>query len=92
MQKLNQLAFGFRPAEELYDLKNDPWQLDNVANDPNYSAELHRLRKRLTQRLIETKDPRQIGGVVLWDYYPYYGTRRNRDWRVDPMPDKPVER
>ncbi len=92
MQKLNQLAFGFRPAEELYDLKNDPWQLDNVANDPDYSAELNRLRERLTQRLIETKDPRQIGGAVLWDYYPYYGTRRNRDWKVDPMPDQPAER
>lgn len=88
LQQLQQLAFGFRPAEELYDLASDPWQMKNVADNPKYSDDLHRLRTRLVQRLKETSDPRQTGGVVLWDYYPYYGTRKNRDWRVDPMPSK----
>ena len=88
LQKLSQLAFGRRPAEELYDVLSDPWQLENLADNPDYSAVLTGLRKRLTQRLIETEDPRQTGGAVLWDFYPYYGLRRNRNWKVDPLPTK----
>ena len=81
----------FRP-EELYDLTSDPWQTKNIASDSKYSADLDRLRTRLTKRLKETNDPRQTGGEVLWDYYPYYGVRKNRNWKVDPMPSKPVKR
>ncbi|MCH1440503.1 MAG: sulfatase [Rubripirellula sp.] len=90
-QKLHQLAFGLRPAEELYDLASDPWQMKNVARNPKYSVDLTRLRNRLAKRLKETNDPRQTGGVVLWDYYPYYGTRKNRDWKVDPPPSLPFK-
>src|SRR4029079_10164214 len=31
-------AFGKRPAEELYDLNNDPQQIHNVANDISYAG------------------------------------------------------
>ena len=89
-QRLQQLAFGLRPAEELYDLTSDPWQTKNIASDSKYSADLDRLRTRLTKRLKETNDPRQTGGAVLWDYYPYYGVRKNRDWQVDTMPSEPA--
>jgi hypothetical protein len=37
--------------------------------------------------LKETGDPRILGKPALWDYYPYYGAMRNKDWRVDPLPD-----
>ena len=47
LQKLSQLAFGRRPAEELYDVLSDPWQLENLADNPDYSAVLTGLRKRL---------------------------------------------
>jgi arylsulfatase A-like enzyme len=30
--------------EELYDLVNDPWQLENRASDPGYAAVLDQLR------------------------------------------------
>jgi len=33
-----------RPAEELYDLENDPHEIKNVAEDPTYSTELQRHR------------------------------------------------
>ena len=33
-KELFELAFGKRPAEELYDLKKDPGQLNNVADKP----------------------------------------------------------
>ena len=88
LRRLHALSFGLRPAEELYDLQADPWQIKNVASDPNYLVHANRLRARLIKRLAETNDPRQTGGLVLWDYYPYYGVRKNREWKVDPMPSK----
>jgi len=86
LRSFHHLAFGHRPAEELYDLQQDPGQLVNLAGDPQFAADKKRLRERLVQRLVETQDPRQTGGEVSWDYYPYYGTRKNRDWKVDLPP------
>jgi uncharacterized sulfatase len=37
----------FRPAEELYDLQKDPYELNNVANDPNYQEIKESLKTRL---------------------------------------------
>ncbi len=34
--KLWDLSLGKRPAEELYDLARDPWEMRNVADDPAY--------------------------------------------------------
>ena len=36
-----------RPAVELYDLQNDPWQLTNVAGNPENATTIARLRARL---------------------------------------------
>lgn len=33
-----------KPAEELYDTENDPWEVNNLANDPNYKDVLQRMR------------------------------------------------
>jgi hypothetical protein len=46
VQKLFQLCFGKRPAEELYGLKNDPFQLQNVAGQPGYAKAQGELRSR----------------------------------------------
>ena len=73
VRQLFDRAFLKRPAEELYDLENDPWQLENVADRPAYSAAKTRLAERLAEKLIETADPRAIGQPVSWDSDPYYG-------------------
>ena len=85
-QRYYDLAFAKRPTEELYDLKTDPDQLNNVAGVAKYANTLTDLRVALRDYLVKTKDPRETGGDVLWDYYPYYGMRRNKDWKVDAKP------
>ncbi|MCH7226684.1 sulfatase [Haloferula sp. A504] len=47
-----------RPAEELYFLGLDPFQTDNVADDPGFAEELNELRKQLMAELEKGKDPR----------------------------------
>jgi N-sulfoglucosamine sulfohydrolase len=69
------LAFAKRPAEELYDLVGDPWQLTNVADRPAYSEAKHSLRASLDRWMAETADPRARGDDDRWDHYPYFGDR-----------------
>ncbi len=45
--KLAEIYFGERRAEELYDVVDDPAQLNNLINDPAYSAEVARHRRLL---------------------------------------------
>lgn len=65
--------FGKRPAEELYDLKKDPDQLNNVAGLPEYADELRRLRASVDSWMSETHDPRLDPAYDGWDRFPYYG-------------------
>ena len=69
-----QLCFAKRPAEELYDLKNDPDQLNNIAKDAAYSSILERLRVELQSELKNLNDPRAIDPSFKgFDNYPYLG-------------------
>jgi uncharacterized sulfatase len=73
VKKLFELAFGKRPAEELYDLRKDPDQLNNVAGKPEYAKAKRRLSVALMAELKATKDPRVLGKGDAFDEYPYYG-------------------
>lgn len=84
--RLAELAFGMRPAEELYDLKTDPHQMVNLAGSSRIAETQAVLRKQLFDHLESTKDPRVVGGVVHWDHYPYYGKLSTPGWTVDPKP------
>jgi N-sulfoglucosamine sulfohydrolase len=48
-----------RPAEELYDLENDPHEIHNLAGDPKYADELVWHRKILANWITETGDKGQ---------------------------------
>ena len=48
-----------RPEEELYDLENDPYEIDNLAGRPKYEAELARHRKILDDWIRKTDDKGQ---------------------------------
>ena len=66
-----QMAFGQRPAEELYNLSDDPYQLNNLSGNPEYQIKKMELSEALKEYLTETEDPR-MQGEAPWGDYPYY--------------------
>ncbi len=68
-----QLAMAKRPGEELYDLRGDPHQVENVAGRPAHRAPQQRLREELDRWMRETGDPRATADDDRWDRFPYYG-------------------
>ncbi|MDF1812817.1 MAG: sulfatase [Verrucomicrobiales bacterium] len=45
-----------RPPEELYDVSNDPHEINNLAADPAYTDKLKEMRARLDTWMVETND------------------------------------
>src|SRR5690606_8184969 len=45
-----------KPAEDLYDVDNDPVEMNNLASDPQFSKVLIRMREQLTRTMIEIGD------------------------------------
>jgi uncharacterized sulfatase len=45
-----------RPEEELYDISNDPHEIDNLASDPDFIEILANLRGRLDEWIADTGD------------------------------------
>ena len=74
------LAFAKRPAEELYDLANDPDQLQNVAANAAYAAVRRQLWDQLMRELQASGDPRVAGQGDLFDFQPYSGGRVGAYW------------
>lgn len=52
----SRLFAATRPAEELYDLEQDPWEIHNLAADPGHAETLATLRARLEQWMVDTND------------------------------------
>ncbi len=64
-------AFRKRPAHELYDVRDDPKEMENLADDAEYRDVREDLRRKLTKHLKRTDDPRAHGRSP-WGGYPYY--------------------
>lgn len=71
MPDFYELNFGKRPAEELYDVRNDPGQIHNLAAKADHFDIKEDLSKRLTQYLKETQDPR-VEGNDPWVAHVYH--------------------
>jgi arylsulfatase A-like enzyme len=57
--KVNELQARFwkeKPAEELYDLKDDPWETKNLAQSQAHADVKKRLREAQQQWLVKTRD------------------------------------
>ena len=65
--------YGRRPMFELYDLRQDPHEMNNVAESPAYAA----VRKEMTDRLFtilrETGDPRMLEDGKYFETPPLAG-------------------
>lgn len=66
------LSFNKRPEMELYDVRNDPYQLSNLAYDPAYNEVQEMLRERLHKWMKATDDRRQKDPrSTYWDELKY---------------------
>lgn len=66
-----------KPAEELYDTENDPWEVNNLATDPAYVDIVNRMRTANREWMTRVKDAgfipeadrvRRTGEMPVYDY------------------------
>lgn len=63
------LDFGRRPPEELYNIKADPYCMNNLINKPAFKKQITTLRGQLMKELTQQQDPRMFGKGYLFDKY-----------------------
>ena len=81
-----------RPAEELYDVKNDPREIHNLAGNPAYAEQLSELRNRLDRWMEETGDQgRQPESAEMYDSDMKVYTDRLASPKFDPAHLKEVQ-
>lgn len=73
VKPLYERNYGKRPRIELYDLKKDPSQMTNVADDPSYAKVKAELTKRLMNELEASGDPRLIEDGKFFETPPMAG-------------------
>ena len=61
-------------------------EMKDLAGSVKYQAIQNVLRRELFDHLAATQDPRVVGGTVDWGYYPHYGNRKNKTWKVEEKP------
>ena len=66
-------AYGKRPRIELFDMKQDPHQMRNVAIDPQYAETVRELERRLLDELRRTGDPRLENNGHFFETPPMAG-------------------
>ena len=68
--KFWETSFGKRPEEELYNIKEDPYCMQNLAEDPEHSLLKSKLKDQMIQQLSAEGDPRVLGNGAVFDQYP----------------------
>jgi uncharacterized sulfatase len=77
------LAVDRRPGEELFDIRQDPGCLKNLADAPAHAKTKAALSARLESYLRETGDPRMLDGGEIFETYERYSPIRKfpqPDW------------
>ena len=75
--KVQSMFFYPKPVEELYDTENDPWEVNNLAEDPAYGEVMERMRGALTQLMVEVRD---VGLIPETEYATYSGAGSMYDY------------
>jgi uncharacterized sulfatase len=63
---------------EFYDLEKDPWQMNDLAEDPRFADEKKRLADKLRRVGMESGDPRMTGEIDLFRKTRQYVQKRKR--------------
>ena len=66
-----EIAFGKRPAEELYDVRKDPDMIDNLAGKIEFASIKKNLSDRLITELTRAKDPRVVENPPRFELPPF---------------------
>jgi uncharacterized sulfatase len=86
-------AFAKRPEEELYLVNDDPFQLKNLAADPQFADAKQSLKARLEDYLSMHRDPRLLLEGAPFDavmrQYPVVGSNTAPMPAVPPAPPPP---
>lgn len=69
VKKFFAMSFEKRPAEELYDLRKDPYNVTNVASELAYASVKKELSTKLQEWMKQEKDPRWNGAGDEIDRY-----------------------
>lgn len=91
--KCNAIQHAFwqeKPIEELYDTENDPWEINNLANNPEYKNVLIKLRKANIDLSKSIKDLGYIHEAELKDRTgnsAAYDYARNTNLPIDDIID-----
>lgn len=67
------ICYEKRPAEELYYLKDDPFQINNLINNLEYDDVEVEIRQTLDETLLRTGDPRALGNAEVFENAWFYG-------------------
>lgn len=76
-------VYGKRPKYELYDLKKDPHETTNLADDPAHAEVKAALEKELMEELSRTGDPRLVDDGRFFETPPMAGPLADAEefWR-----------
>lgn len=77
--KFYELAVAKRPQEQLYQIKNDPACLENLADKAAFSAKKEELKTQLFETLKQQGDPRVLGTGDIFESYPRFAGMREFD-------------
>jgi uncharacterized sulfatase len=87
---LLELIVGRHPAEELYDIQQDPDCLHNLATAPEHATAKTKLAAQLDAELKRTRDPRLYGANPdIADTYPNVNPKNKMGEGNYPPPKKP---
>jgi arylsulfatase A-like enzyme len=71
-----ELNFGKRVSEELFNIIEDPYCLNNLADDKAFATQLEALKSEMTAKLTVQADPRILGKGEVFMTYPYAQSNR----------------
>ena len=80
-------SFGKLPADQLFDLRQDPDCMKNLAETVPFAE----LQKQLFDELKQQEDPRMLGDGHIYDEYPY-GYTAKRDFYGKVMRGEKIEK